>query len=298
MNLFEYLSPLRRRLRAFGLALVLCAGVFTALTFLVPESQRTTIYFSVKPTFVPGADEVPEALDPVESASKVAEAIAGWAKDPGFRQAVLDEAEVYIPNFKRKLAARKQNRVNVFWTLKLGLDEAAYSEKVTTALMTVFEQRFTELNAESAAPFAVTPASFFSEPRTYPLSWRIVAALVLALCTSILGLYLWEVFANRVSFLSQVAAVFPESPLLRLHQPLGKHDPKLLEQFILTFESPRLITTFRGADEFFSLAPLDSIDDERDIPILLVRLGQTNMRDLHNFAAIFGDEIGVVVFEK
>ena len=43
---------------------------------------------------------------------------------------------------------------------------------------------------------------------------------------------------------------------------------------------------------------MDAINEELDIPILLIKLGETKMTELQNMFALFGDEIGIIVFEK
>ena len=58
-----------------------------------------------------------------------------------------------------------------------------------------------------------------------------------------------------------------------------------------------MVGTFPAADRFFSLAPADSIDEERDTPVFLIKLGATRIRELENLVAIFGDDVGVIVFE-
>ncbi len=299
MNFVEFLSPIFRRSRALFVLFVILGIVLWGLTsLLVPPMHKTTVFFTVKPVASTSVQANAVALDPVESASKVAEMIAGWAQNPAFREQILQEAKVPVDHFKRKLSARRQNRLNVFWTLKLSADEAAGSVQLTDALIKVFQKNFTDFNARNSMPFEISAPLVFQEMWTFPLIWKIVAVVFLALFLSIFGIYFFEAVTNRVSFLSEVWEIFPESPLLRVGKKIGSHNPKLLEQFILTFDSPRLIATFKGADPFFQLAPIDTIDEERDVPVLLVRLGETRSRDLENFLALFGDEIGIVVFEK
>ncbi|MCF7918107.1 hypothetical protein K9L27_03895 [Candidatus Gracilibacteria bacterium] len=297
MNFIEFLSPLLRKKWMFLLLFVIfSAGLFGA-SFLLPDVQKITVYFSIKPM---ASAETAErySLDPVEAASKIAEAVAGWEQNPAFRQDILDDAGVYIPHFKNKITARRQNRVNVFWTLKLWGDDVQYGEKVTQSLINVFEKHFAQFNDKNSFPLAMTPAQTFSEMSLFPLSWILVASVFLGFVFSFGSIYLWEAFSDRLSFVTQVMERLPESPILRMNKPLGKHNATVLEQFVLTFESPRLIATFEGAGEYFSLAPMDSIDEEIDVPILLVRLGHTRIRDLENMASIFGEDIGIVVFEK
>jgi len=296
MSFIEFLSPFFRRKKIFIYLFIIFFVIFFGLAKLVPDTQKTTIYFSVKP--IASSQSMTTSLDPIESASKVAEAISGWAKNPGFRNEILNTANIQISNFKKKLTARKQNRLNVFWTIKLPKEEWLYSEKITNALLEVFNKNFADFNTESIAPFEISNPSISSDLRQFPLLWIIIASLLISFFFSFLGVYLYEAFTDRVSFVQTIWEVFPESPIMRANQKVGAHNPSLLEQFILTFESPRLISTFPGAERFFQLAPLDAINEELDVPILLVKLGETKIRELENMLAIFGDEIGIIVFEK
>jgi len=295
MNFLEFLSPLRRRKFTFLLLFLAWGALLWGAFSFVPQFQKTTIYFSVKPAVTANATM---SFDPPESASKVAEGISGWAKNPAFREEILNKAGVSIPQFKKKLTARKQNRVNVFWTLKLDASEMMHAEKLTQALLDTFTETFADYNTNNGAPFSISQPQIFRYLWTLPLLWEIPAVIIMALVLSIICLYFFEAMTDRISFLTQVQQLFPESPLLRISHKIGKHDSKLLEQFILTFESPRLIGTFREAEKSFSLAPMDSIDEELDIPILLVKVGTTKVSELENLLAIFGDEIGIIVFEK
>jgi hypothetical protein len=132
----------------------------------------------------------------------------------------------------------------------------------------------------------------------FPLSWILVGSILVGFMIAFGGIYFWELCTDRISFVSQVKKSIPEGIILRVNNTLGTHDPNVIEQFVLTFESPRLISTFRGTEEFFSLAPTDSIDEEIDIPVFLIRIGETRVRDIENLVSIFGDEVGIVVFEK
>ena len=147
-------------------------------------------------------------------------------------------------------------------------------------------------------PAEITSPRIFHELRSFPLAWLIIAMLIIAGLGSIASIYLYEAFTGRVSFAEQLEELFLESPILFIDQRLGKQNPKLLEQFILTFTSPRLIGTFDDARKHFALAPIDAVDEEVDTPVLLVKLGETKLRDLKNLGAIFGDEIGIIVFER
>jgi|GEM_PF-1185025 hypothetical protein len=297
MNFLEFLSPLRRRKLSFLIIAILWAGLIWFALGLIPQIQKTTVYFSLKP-IVSTETNMMYSFDPPESASKVAEGVSGWAKNPAFREQILQEAGVSISKFKKKLTARKQNRVNVFWTIKLQDEEMQHAEKLTQALITTFESNFADFNKDNSAPFGISEPQVFRYLWTFPFVWKLCSAIILGLVLSFLCIYFFEALSDRISFASQIRTLFPGSPLLRMARPIGKHDVKLLEQFILTFESPRLIGTFPKAEQSFSLAPMDTINEDLDIPILLVKLGTTKMTELENMLAIFGDEIGIIVFEK
>lgn len=300
MHILSFLSPLTRRVWTFWTTFVILGGILLGLSYLIPEYHKTTIFFSIKTVSSSALPSTPQlsSMDPVESASKVAEMIAGWAQNPGFRNQVLDNAELFIPRFKHKLSARRQNRLNVFWTLKLLPDEAVHAETLTTALLSVFQKNFSDFNTDNTYPFGVSTPSVYTETSDIPFLWRVLGVSILSFLFTVVGLYAFEVFRDRISFLEQVSEIFPETPILRVQESLGTQNPKLLEQFILTFESPRLIATFPGAEKFFQLAPVDAIDEEIDTPVLLIKLGQTHQAELENLLAIFGDEIGIIVFEK
>ena len=296
MNFIDFLSPILRRKFAFVILFAVFFSGFYGLSTLIPDIQKTTVYFTLKPVVTESVSQA--SLDPAESTSKVAEMIAGWAKNPAFRNEILEESEVYIPHFKRKLTARKQNRMNVFWTIKLFGPEAEHSEKIVTALLAVFEKNFIEFNAESASPYGFSTPSVAREGQAIPRSWLMAAAIFFSFFLAFFGIYLFEIFTRRVSFSPQVRQVFRKAPTLKVQQKLGAHDGALLEQFILNFESPRLIGTFVVAEKFFSISEVDKLDREKDTPILLVKLGETTMHDLENLRAVLGKEVGVVIFEK
>ena len=297
MNTTEFLAPLFRQKFNFFFVMILVAGVFFSGFQMIPPTQKTTIYFPVKP-LEPADGKSITIFDEAESTSKVVEMIAGWAKDPGFRQEILDTAGVQISNFKRKLSARKQNRMNVFWTLKLYGKEIQYSKQLTDAITTIFNKHFTELNENRSIRYAANTPSIFQEMTILPTSWLISAALFFGFFCACFWIYLAESFKNKVSFTNQVQKIFRKSSILRIGEHPGKHDGALLEQFILTFQSPRLIGVFPEAEKFFSLPSPDTIDISQDTPIFLVKLGETSLHDLENLNAIYGRDVGIVVFEK
>jgi hypothetical protein len=237
-------------------------------------------------------------MDPPESASKIAEAIAGWAKNPGFRTTITEKSGIYVPHFKRRLTARKQNRINVFWTLKLPASHWADTEVVTTALVDTIKEQVAELNTQTNFPFAISTPSISQEIQIIPTSWKFLAALLLGLLFGFLLVYLKDAWSGKVTWLRHLRQRFPDTPLLHFPGKISRHDKALLESFILTFQSPRLVGTFAQADDFFNVHQPPEIDLENDTPILLVRLGHTNLNDLDNLQAIFGEDLGLVVFES
>ncbi len=295
MNFIEFLSPLLRRKKTY-LGLVLLFSIsFFGLFQLIPPIHKTTVYFPVKPLEVSETSSA-FSLDPAESTSKITEMIAGWAKNPGFRQEILDTAKIYIPHLKRKLSARKQNRMNVFWTIKLYGTEIKHSEKITQALLSTFEKNFEEFNNQRAIKYGTGTPSVFHETTNIPFSWLIAASIFFGLLFSFLGIYFSEAFGKKVSFVSQVSKIFPKAPTLKISAYPESLDSKLLEQFILTFPSASLIGTFPTAETHFPLS--DDIIEQGITPILLVKLGETSTYELENMKAIHGKKVGIVIFEK
>lgn len=295
MQLNDLLSPLKRQFWIFAVALLIVSLGTYALLQLLPQTQKTTIYFSLKPVIT---QQDSPTFDHAESTSKMAEAVSGWAKNPQFREDVATEAGVAINNFKRKLSARKQNFVNVFWTLKLENNEIQASDKVIAAVISQIETRFADLNENSRAPYAMTTPEVFSESQILPPWVLVLFSLILGLSVATIAAYAKESMSGKLSYNAYLKNIFPESPVLTMPEKLGKHDEKLLEQFILTFESPRLVGTFPASEKFFSLAPADSIDHSTDTPVLIVKLGETTVNELQNMKAIFGSQVGLIVFNQ
>ncbi len=297
MNFSEYLSPLGRQKTKFIIIFLILGGLFWQIITLIPAKEKITLYFSVKPTV---SEEIPEnlSLDPIESSMKVAEGIAGWAKNPAFRNEILQQADVYIPHFKRKITAKKQNRINVFWTIKLNENESNFSDKIKNALIQTIEKYFNEWNTNHAFPFAITTPTTASELQTFPLSWRIAAVMITSLLLTIFILYIHEALTKKIAFPSEVKKIFPDSPTLVIPEKVGKHDSQLLEQFLSTFEKPILISTFSVGEKAFPVSSLEDSINGESVSILLVQLGQTTITELENIKAIIGEEVGIIVFEK
>ncbi len=288
----DLLSPFRRQLALLiGSFIIFFALTLGLLYYGLPTTNKTTLYFSVKPV---ATEQSINSFDPIESTMKAAEGIAGWAKNPSFRQTIMDRSGIQIHNFKRKISARKQDRINVFWTLNLEPGQ----EGIIDATRTTIEETFATWNDANASPYAMTPIQTYTEGRTIPLSWLIAFSLVLAAGLATLLVLFQDILKGRLSFEHQIRQIFGNSPLLKVSEKLGSHDEKLLERFILTFTSPRLIGTFPEAEKHFSLAPTDAIDETIDTPILIVQMGKTTVRELQNMKAIFGEECGLIVFEN
>ncbi len=296
MKIIDILSPISRRKALFIELFILFSLLLGVGATFLPQTEKTTFYFSVKPL---RSEKYPDtySLDSAESTSKVVEMIAGWAKDPGFRQAILAEAEVAIPRFKRKISARKQNRMNVFWTLKLSNEERAHRPALVEAFKKVFAARFEDFNDQQLPRYGTTDIAVFSESSSFPFSYYVIAACFLGLGLSFMGVYIYEVSSRRISFVSQVRDIFPKSPILTLESTPGIEAP-LLEPFILRFSVPRLVGTFDSAKNYFSLTAPQEIDRKVDTPIVVIRLGHTKEVDLENLRALFGKKVGVVVYRR
>ncbi len=296
MNFLELLSPVVRRKNLLLILVICISALFFGVFQMIPESQKTTVYFSIK--VMPSANGGSVSLDPPESASKIAEAIEGWAKNPAFRNEILKRADIEIGNFKRKITARKQNRINVFWTIKLSGEEMQHSQVIAKKLIDVLYERVDNLSQNSAFPFEISAPEVAQEMSSLPTSWLAAAAIFMGLFLGFIFVFLWESLRGRVSFISQIKNIFPGAPVLRISDEIGEHDKKVLENYILTFDNPRLFPGFENAEKHFSFSNIDDIDFELETPILITKLGESTLRELENFKAVFGESIGIVVFER
>ncbi len=295
MTFLDFLSPVKRRpWQWFGVFFCM-VGLLITLNFVLPPIQKYTLFFTVKPV---AAAEKSFLNDGVESAEKISEMIAGWAKDPNFQQAILKSANVKVSGLKRKMAARKQNRLNVFWTLKLSGKDLEKADKLIIAIENQLMEKIKEINKDSVIPINITQPQVAVEPLQVPLSWIIIAAILLGISFATIISYFRESFLGRVSFLEQISDIFPKSAILRITKKVGKHDLRQIDDFTQTFQSPRLISTFSIAGKYFEVAAVSSCSYEEDTPILLVRLGETTLHELHNLEATLGDGIGIIVFER
>ncbi len=292
MKTNEILAPIFRRKRLFLGGFLIFLIVFLGLFKLVPDVQKTTIYFTVKTP----QTEFASIQDPAETASKVAETIAGWAKNPSFRAEILDTAVSDIPNFKRKISARRQNRMNVFWTLKFYKNDRQVSARVVSATIDVLKKNIEEISKENAFPIAISEPSTFSEFQTIPLSWRIIAAIFGGVFASILLIFMIETCGGKISFRREIKEVFDrETPVFRVNPKID--DEKNLEKYILSFENPRLIAVAPDLENYLSFSALDDVNPELETPILCIKLGKTKRRDLENIHAVLGGCVAVIVFE-
>lgn len=295
MDFSTALSPLIRNKKLFLFFFLLIGLVLYVGYKFIPVYTKTTIYFTVKPV---QAIEKEQLSDGVEGAEKLAETIAGWAKDPGFREKILTKSGVYVPKLKKKLSSRKQNRLNVFWTIKLDQNEADKSEALTKGTISAIAAAIEEFNVDNIFPLQITPPRTFTETQTIPLSWILPAILLLSLFGAAAKVYVLSAINGKISYVDQIRTIFDKAPIIQIEATIGSHDERILEQFILTFDSPRLVGTFPVAGEYFTLAPADSINEQRDTAVLIVKLGETPLTELQNLAAIFGPEVGVIVFKK
>ncbi len=294
MTFLESLSPLKRKKWLFLVLWVILSVMLYFFAGFLPTVEKTTVFFTAKPVAVEGKSFT---NDGVESAERVAETIAGWAKDPNFLEKIQDEAGIKIPKLKKKISARKQNRLNVFWTLKLWGKEAKNSRKIAESLSKVLQETIDRINEDSAVPLKISDPQIYIEPLKIPKSWLWLTAFILALFFAGFGIYLAESWRGKVSFISQIKEIFVKSPTYQVAEKLGTHDERQLNLFLQSFENPRLISTFATAGKFFEIYNPNSLTAP-DTPILLVKLGETSLRELENNLAIFGDKVGIIVFEK
>jgi hypothetical protein len=295
MTILDFLSPITRRPLQWFFTFFSTIIIIVTLSFILPSVQKHTIFFTVKPV---AAAEKSFLNDGVESAEKISEMIAGWAKSPNFQQDIIRISNVEISGLKRKMAARKQNRLNVFWTLKLSGKDIVKSEKLISAIQDNLMTKIEEINTDSVIPIKITTPHVATEPLKIPLSWILLAAILGGFGIATIMAYFREAFSGKISFVEQITDIFPGSAILRVNTKAGKHDLRQINDFTETFESFRLVSTFPVAGKYFEIAPITTCTSEESTPILLVNLGETRLRELQNLEAIFGDGIGIIVFEK
>lgn len=295
MTFLDFLSPVLRRPFQWILVFFLTGGILLSVYFVLPPIEKYTLFFTVKPV---AAAEKSFLNDGVESAEKIAEMIAGWAKDPNFQQEVLEIADIEVSGLERKMAARKQNRLNVFWTVNLSGKDLEKADALLAAIQTLLKEEIEQTNVDSVIPIKITDPKLAVEPLTVPLSWVLIAVFILSTACAMIMAYMRESFMGRVSFIEQITDIFPDSALLRVNSKIQKHDMRLIHDFMETFESPHLISTFPIAGKYFEVTSLSDCMKNEGTPLFLVNLGKTTLRELHNLEAIFGDGLGIIVFEK
>jgi len=295
MKLSDIFSPIKRNRNAF----IFFIGLFTALSFWglsqIPQIQKSIIYYSVKPALTQNTQNT--NLDPIGSSSKIAETMAGWAKNPAFRSEIEQKAGVSIVNFKRKISARKQNVMNVFWTLKFYGKERDYSQKIVEATTKTIQERFNNLNQNSAFPFQLTPFEISYTDSSIPKSWIIILSIFIGIFLSFLFIYIKSNLLGFVTYIFEIEKLFPASPLLKIPETIGNHDKDLIEKFIFSFKNPLLIHTFPDSENHFE--SLKEISKSTQItPIFVVQLGLTSFKELENLKAIYGENAGIIIFER
>ena len=295
MNSFDFLAPVLRKKNVFIYTFFAAIFLFGIIQVLIPNMSRTIVYFSVKPL---AHTENSAISDPADSAEKVADTLAGWAKDPAFRNQILNEGDFYIDNLKQKLTARKQNRMNVFWTTTLYEEERALEKTMAGSLIKTINKNINDYNQNNTYPILIGTPRVSHQIYEIPAIWYWVGAILIAFFAAGLLPLILETLAGKISHNNQLDAIKGTSPILHVSEKLGKHDQQLIDQYLQTFDSPRLIGTFPIAEKHFSLAPAEAINEAIDTPVLLVRMGDTSLRELANMQAIFGENVGLIVFEN
>lgn len=294
MNSFDFLAPINRQKKSVLQTFVITMLIFGIIQALLPAMSRTIVYFTVKPL---AHIENSAIADPADSAEKVADTLAGWAKDPAFRAQILTNGDFYIDNLKQKLTARKQNRMNVFWTTTLHGEERALEKKMAASLIQTIEKNIDDYNLKNSYPILIGTPRVSHQAYSIPALWYWVGAILLSFFSAGLIAFLKETFTGKISQSNQLDEIKGQSPVLHISEKLGKHDQQLLDQYLQTFDSPRLIGTFPLAEKHFSLAARDSISETRDTPVLLIKIGETTLSEIKNLQAIF-DQIAFIVFHK
>lgn len=296
MEIRDILRPLRQ----FGFVFVILGLVFSALVWLGMASStngnKSTLYFSViSQGQAPNGDHQAAT----EGAERMAEAISGWAKDPAFRQQILDGASpnnngqaINIVNFKQKLSARKQNRLNVFYTLSLSGNELDYTQPMLTSLQKNITQSLDQLNTSASYQFGITPPAVYTQSQSYPLGITLPLALLLGFFLSGGLIYLLSAASGRITYRHQVEQLFPGC--LVFESTNQDHNNALMNQFLLDYDSPRLIQTCKNQKAPFSLNPASSIQSG-ETPILVIDMMKTKTADLQNLSQVFYDEVGIIL---
>lgn len=298
MPFSDFLRPLKRQKSNFILTFILLFALILGGILMIPPVEKTTIYISLKPIARDDQDNTMMFSNAIEEGSKVAETVAGWARNPAYRQEILDLSGQEINRFKNKFSAQKQNRLNVFWTLKLAGKEIPHTEKLTQAVIDIFEKEFADFNNNSSFPFGYSNPSIFTQKQDFPLVVKVLASLFGSLFFTILGFFLLGSFQERLLFGQTVKDIFPKARILKITDPLGRHDEKLIKNFLQTFENPQIIGLFPGAEKVFPLPASRSREDKTQSPVLVLRLWDSSIIDIENTRALTGPRVGIIIFER
>lgn len=296
MNFSDLISPLLRKQWPYVFSVVLVTLLsYSLIDYMVPDTQKTTLYFSVKPASTVSGSGSSLTLDPLESSMKVAEMISGWAKDPSFRKMILIKSKANVSKFKKKIAAKKQNRANVFWTLKLPKKEQKEQAKLIEGVKESILARLETFNEDNQYPFAITPIEESIDYSVIPVSWRVSACFIFALILGYLVILMGELSRGTISFLHQVRQTFPQAPILYFSGK--KNETGLWKHFMDKISVKELVSTFddKDPDKKLFLADIKH-SSSGDTTLVYVKLGSTTIRHLENLAAVYKDEkIGVIV---
>lgn len=293
MNILDVLSPLFRH-KIYVLALFVAAFCsFYVLSTLITQTYKTTLFYTVIPADSPSFNNHSYAT---EGAERAAEVIAGWTKNPGFREKILEISGAQIDDFKRKINARKQNKLNLVVTLQTNDSESASIPQLTTATQEVFAATLESFNASNAVKFELQGPDVFTQSRLFPLSWILAGCFLLALCFSIVSIYLKELLADKVSFFFQLDNILSGHKMLRMD---ASQDRALLTSFVASLSSPQFIlqniepqyqALFIGTD-------LEKINPDKHTPVFVIQLGKTTLKEVQNLAHTFGEKSAVIIFE-
>lgn len=293
MNILDVLSPLFRH-KVYVLALFVAAFCsLYVLSTLITQTYKTTLFYTVIPSESPSFNNHSYAT---EGAERAAEVIAGWTKNPGFREKILDISGAPIDNFKRKITARKQNKLNLVITLQTADTESSYIPQLTTATQEVFASTLSSFNTANAVKFELQGPDVFTQSRLFPLSWILAGCFLLAFCFSILSIYLKELLADKVSFFFQLDHILGDHKMLRMD---SSQDRALLTSFAASLTSPQFILQNIDAQyqALFTGTDLEKINPDKYTPVFVIQLGKTTMKEVQNLANTFGEKSAVIIFE-
>lgn len=301
MNLSSLTSPLKRHTKLSLLVSLFCAAGIFFLAQSTLSSHQTTLYTTVSATGqAPNGDHRTSA----EGAEKIAETVSGWVKDPAFRQAVLTQArsqegneDLSISSFKRKVTARQQNRLNVFFTLSLSENEAQWSSAISQAIEAEATTRLKNLNTNAAYEFTFTPFATFTETEAIPVSWLLFAAILTGLILGFLAPYVVELLTGVLSFPEHATNnMLLDTPVLELTHPDNQEDQALLKAFLSQFEDPALIPLLPEGTHTLP-EPSGPLTPDQTA-VLAVRLGTTTATELRNALALYGEDSALVLFTR